>query len=68
MPLLELTIVGMTCGGCSSRVKRVLEARPDVQSADIDHDRGHGLVELVEGGDTNAIVQAVNAAGFSCSM
>ena len=67
MPVLELSIVGMSCGGCSSRIKRVLEARPDVRSADIDHDLGRGLVEMVEDGDTNAIVQAVNAAGFSCT-
>ena len=68
MPMLGLTIGGMTCGCCSGRVKRVLESRPDVRSAHIDHDLGRGLVDVVDGGDTNAIVQAVNAAGFSCSM
>ena len=67
MPVLELSIVGMSCGGCSSRIKRVLEARPDVRSADIDHERGQCLIEMVEDGDTNAIVQAVNDAGFSCT-
>lgn len=67
MPVLELSIVGMSCGGCSSRIKRVLEARPDVRSADIDHERGQGLIEMVEDGDMNAIVQAVNDAGFSCT-
>ena len=67
MPVLELSIVGMSCGGCSSRIKRVLEARPYVRSADIDHERGQGLIEMVKDGDTNAIVQAVNDAGFSCT-
>ena len=68
MPLLELSIAGMSCEGCSSRIKRMLEARPDVRSANIDHDRGHGLIEMVESGDTNAIVQAVNDTGFSCTI
>ena len=67
MPVVELRIVGMSCEGCSSRIKRVLEARPDVRSANIDHDRGHGLIEMVESGDANAIVQAVNDTGFSCT-
>lgn len=67
MPVVELRILGMTCGSCSSRVKRVLEARPDVRSAHIDHDLGRGLVDVVDAGDTDAIVQAVNDTGFSCT-
>ncbi|DAC10820.1 MAG TPA: heavy-metal-associated domain-containing protein [Candidatus Poseidoniaceae archaeon] len=68
MPTLGLTIVGMTCGCCSGRVKRVLEARQDVRSALIDHDVGRGLVEVAVGTDPNAIVQTVTAAGFTCSI
>ena len=32
-----LTITGMTCGGCSGRVLRVLKATPGVLRADISH-------------------------------
>ena len=65
--MLGLNISGMTCGCCSGRVKQVLEARPDVRAVHIDYRLGRGLVDVVEGGDTNAILQAVNATGFSCT-
>ncbi|MPT47513.1 MAG: copper chaperone [Sphingobium sp.] len=35
MSAVQLTVDGMTCGGCSSRLKRVLEAADGVTSADI---------------------------------
>ena len=32
-PLVLLDVGGMKCGGCSAAVKRMLAARPDVESA-----------------------------------
>lgn len=32
-PLVLLDVSGMKCGGCSAAVKRMLAARPDVESA-----------------------------------
>ncbi len=36
MEHIELTVDGMTCDGCSARLKRVLEAADGVQAALID--------------------------------
>ena len=33
VPLVLLDVGGMKCGGCSAAVKRMLAARPDVESA-----------------------------------
>ena len=39
-----LTIKGMTCGGCSGRVTRVLEATEGVIRADISHQNNAGVI------------------------
>ena len=44
METTTLKISGMTCGGCSSSVKKVLEAESAVQSADVSHDKGEAEV------------------------
>ncbi len=36
MTTIELTIHGMTCGGCSSRIERRLAGAPGVISAKVD--------------------------------
>lgn len=41
---LELTIEGMTCGSCVSRVTRALEAIPGVEHADVDLKTGRASV------------------------
>jgi copper chaperone len=35
MTQIELTVDGMKCGGCSSRLKRVLEESSGIKKADI---------------------------------
>ena len=37
MKTLNLTVDGMMCGGCSARLRRVLEALPQVESCKADH-------------------------------
>ncbi len=44
MDTITLKISGMTCGGCSSSVKKLLEAENAVQSADVSHDKGEAEV------------------------
>ncbi|MEE1032587.1 MAG: heavy metal translocating P-type ATPase [Ruminococcus sp.] len=41
-----MKIEGMMCGHCSGRVKKVLEALPEVASADVSHETGTAVVEL----------------------
>ena len=43
-----MVIEGMMCGHCSGRVKKVLEALPQVEEAVVSHEDGTAIVTLVE--------------------
>ena len=45
MNTAQLSITGMTCSHCADSVKRALEARADVDRADVDLDAGHARVQ-----------------------
>ncbi|MDG1546079.1 MAG: heavy metal-associated domain-containing protein [Candidatus Poseidoniaceae archaeon] len=63
----NLTITGMTCGGCSGRVTRVLEATPGVISATISHEQNSGVITTTSQLSTENIVDIVNDTGFNAS-
>lgn len=63
----HLTITGMTCGGCSGRVKRVLEGTDGVVSADISHENGKGIVVTTAALATDDVVSIVAGTGFGVS-
>ena len=44
----KMIIEGMMCGHCSARVKKVLEALPQVEEAVVSHEEGTAIVTLVE--------------------
>lgn len=44
----KMTIEGMMCGHCSGRVKKVLEALPQVEEAVVSHEEGTAIVTLTE--------------------
>ncbi len=62
---INLSVSGMTCGGCVNSVHKVLTALPGVQSAEVSLTPGQARVvfdpALVE---RSAMVQAVVDAGF----
>ena len=60
----ELTITGMTCGGCSGRVLRVLESTPGVVSAKISHETDSGIIVTTEALTTEDVVAIVASTGF----
>ncbi|MGY8728471.1 MAG: heavy-metal-associated domain-containing protein [Candidatus Poseidoniales archaeon] len=62
-----LNITGMTCGGCSGRVTRVLEATPGVLKADISHETDSGVVTTSADLSTSQIVEIVKSTGFEAS-
>ena len=65
---LELTVSGMTCTGCSGKVRAALESTAGVASADVDHVTGtarvtpDGTVPVAE--LEFALDEAVEAAGY----
>lgn len=62
---LQLTVQGMTCGGCAARLKRVLEASAGVAAAQIVLDGGRVDVDYDDARiDPAAIERAIVDAGF----
>ena len=41
-----MKIEGMMCGHCEARVKKVLEALPEVEQAEVSHETGSAVVTL----------------------
>jgi copper chaperone len=66
MSAVQLTVDGMKCGGCSSRLKRVLEEADGITSADIELETKQVAVAFdaaVTGQDT--IETIIKDAGFA---
>ena len=61
----HLSINGMTCGGCSSRLTRVLMANEHITGAEISHESDSGIITASENMSIGKIIQLINAAGFT---
>lgn len=65
MPKTTLTIEGMSCTGCSSRVEEGLSKLDGVRSAEADHEAGRATVTLVAGQeDLEALRETVSKLGY----
>lgn len=62
-----LKITGMTCGSCSGRVTRVLEATPGVIQADISWQSHAGIVVTTPNMTTEQVMAIVASTGFGVS-
>ncbi len=58
-----MKVEGMSCGGCSGKVKRALEALPEVEEALASHEDDTAVVTLKAEVSDEALKQAVEAAG-----
>ena len=65
--VLNIKIAGMTCGGCSSRVKRTLEEDERIISADICHETDSGTVHCSTKLSVEELISLVNMTGFKAS-
>lgn len=54
-----LQIEGMMCGHCEATVKKVLEALPEVSSAEVSHTAGTAVVTLSADVDDAVLKKAV---------
>lgn len=59
-----VTINGMTCGCCSGRVNRALQANPDVLNTMITFDSEQGAVLTTDALTTKDIVDIIASTGF----
>lgn len=61
-----LHITGMSCGGCVSSVQNILAAVPGVSRVEVDLAAGTARIQFDPARTpVDALVQAVNAAGFT---
>ena len=61
---IRLEVGGMTCDGCSNRVKKALEDLPGVISAAVSHQDGSAEVRH-EGSNSEVLSDAVRSAGYT---
>ena len=68
MKVVELTIEGMTCGGCVQAVRNVLGRVPDAQSFDVE--LGRAVLRFGSGSDgsPDAAIAAIEKAGFTAKV
>ncbi|MBA3270552.1 MAG: heavy-metal-associated domain-containing protein [Acidobacteria bacterium] len=65
MEHLDLTVTGMTCGGCENAVRRVVSAIDGVSSVTASHQDNRVTVDYDAGkADRAAIARAITAAGY----
>ncbi|MBQ8751724.1 MAG: HAD-IC family P-type ATPase, partial [Clostridia bacterium] len=62
---ITMKIDGMMCGHCSGRVKKVLEALPQVAAADVSHETGTAVVTLSAELDPAVLKATVEAEGYT---
>ena len=59
-----MKIEGMMCGHCEARVKKALEALPQVESAEVSHEKGSAVVTLSGEVADSALKEAVEAQDY----
>ena len=62
---LKFTVTGMTCAACSARVEKVTNAVDGVEKAEVNLLAGTMQVEAESAAVTDAIIQAVQNAGYN---
>ncbi len=60
-----MKVEGMHCGGCSGRLKRTLEALPEVESVEASHETGIVEVTLKAELSDEALKSTVEGANFT---
>ncbi|MCI8810540.1 MAG: heavy metal translocating P-type ATPase [Oscillibacter sp.] len=60
-----MKIEGMMCGHCEARVKKALEALPEVAEAAVSHENGTAVVTLSANLSNDALKQAVEAQDYA---
>ena len=65
---LEFQINGMTCGGCSGRVKGVLEMNLNVESAEISHETNSGVVKTTGQISAEELVKIIEQTGCTAAI
>ena len=62
---VTMNIKGMMCEHCEARVKKTLEAIPQVEKAEVSHKEGRAVVTLREEVPFEVLKQAVEAQDYT---
>lgn len=65
--MIELKVVGMTCGHCEMAVRKALAAVPGVTQV-IKVDRHSQCVQVEGDADPTALLRAVQSEGYAASL
>ena len=57
-------VVGMTCGGCSARLEKVLMEKSGIVSAEVDHEYGRAIIHTDDSVTAHDIMEIVQSTGF----
>jgi len=61
---IDIPVLGMTCASCVGRVERAIKAVPGVASAAVNLAAERAHVELVDAGQTAAVIEAIRKVGY----
>lgn len=59
-----MKIEGMMCGHCEARVKKCLEALPQVETAEVSHEKNQAIVTLKEAVEEEVLTKAVEEQDY----
>ena len=62
---LTLSIEGMTCAACASRIERVLDKEASIKNAVVNFPLKKAIVEFHESIDTNKVIEKIKSIGYS---
>ena len=65
MKTLNMKVEGMHCGGCSGRLKRSMEALPQVESCEANHEDKSVVLTLKEDLPMEEIAKVLDEGGFT---
>ncbi len=66
METIKLNVQGMSCSGCSGRLKKVLERQDGVTSAQVSHEEGNCVIDFdPDRIDRDKLVAVIAGANFT---
>ena len=65
MRKIKIEIEGMTCGNCSSHVKKELEKIPGTKGIKVSHETGEAVLKVEENVHPDKLKEAVKKAGYN---
>ena len=68
MASTKLSVSGMTCGHCRDKVQKALQGVPGVYGAEVDLNAGTAEVESGDEVASNALIDAVQRAGYRAAL